>query len=93
MRENLLYRRHGYSQAPFSPLRMGLDMGEFSVVMYLPGGYEKASSNKRRDQHLARGELRRIIELETLLALYGRDKIDEIDAHLPLIDLICQRCR
>ena len=45
------------------------------------------------EQYLARGELRRIIELETLLSLYGRDKIDEIDAHRPLVDIICQRCR
>ena len=46
------------------------------------------SANTRR----GRGELRRIIELETLLALYGRDKIDEIDAQIPLIEIIYQRC-
>ncbi len=39
--------------------------------------------------------MRRIIELETLLGLYGRhkiDEIDEIDTQIPLIEIIYQRC-
>jgi uncharacterized protein (TIGR02569 family) len=36
-------------------------------------------------QHLARAELRRIIELETLHDLYGWEVLNEIDAHLPLV--------
>jgi prepilin-type processing-associated H-X9-DG protein len=36
-------------------------------------------------QHLARAELRRLIELETLHDLYGWEVLDEIDAHLPLV--------
>ena len=46
------------------------------------------SANAQR----GRGELRRIIELETLLALYWRDKIDEIVAQMSHIEIIYQRC-
>ena len=44
-------------------------------------------------QHLARAELRRIIELETVSKLYGKDILNQIEAHHPLIKAICQRCR
>jgi uncharacterized protein (TIGR02569 family) len=43
-------------------------------------------------QHLARAELRRIIELETLYSMYGWSMLREIDAHLPLINVICELC-
>ena len=44
------------------------------------------------DQYLARAELRRVIELETIHKLYGWDMLGEIDAHLHLINTICERC-
>jgi uncharacterized protein (TIGR02569 family) len=44
------------------------------------------------DQHLARAELRRVIELETLHQIYGWEMLDEIEAHLPLVRAICRRC-
>jgi hypothetical protein len=44
-------------------------------------------------QHLARAELRRIIELETLRQMYGWETLDQIDAHLPLVRAIYERCR
>ena len=44
------------------------------------------------DQHLARAELRRVIELETHRQIFGVDVIDQIDTHWPLIDTICRRC-
>jgi uncharacterized protein (TIGR02569 family) len=40
-------------------------------------------------QHLARAELRRVVELEVAQRMYGWDTIREIDAHLPLVDAIC----
>lgn len=42
-------------------------------------------------QHLARAELRRVIELDTLHRIYGWDMLQEIEAHLPLIRAICKR--
>jgi uncharacterized protein (TIGR02569 family) len=42
-------------------------------------------------QNLVRAELRRVIELETLHQIYGWEMIEQIDAHLPLIDAICRR--
>lgn len=39
-------------------------------------------------QYLLRAELRRVIELETLYQIYGRDCLDDIEAHLPLIEVI-----
>lgn len=45
------------------------------------------------DQHLARAELRRIIELDALHRIYRWQMLDEIDAHLPLVDAIVARCR
>lgn len=44
------------------------------------------------DQHLARAELRRIIEIETLHQFYGWDMLDQIAAHMPLVEAICRRC-
>jgi hypothetical protein len=41
-------------------------------------------------QHLARAELRRIIELETLHRFYAWDILDEIEAHLPLVRAIVE---
>jgi uncharacterized protein (TIGR02569 family) len=43
-------------------------------------------------QHLARAELRRVIEIETLYQMYGRDMLGQIEAHMPLIRAICERC-
>lgn len=43
-------------------------------------------------QHLARAELRRVVELEVLHSIYGWDMIREIDAHLPLVGAIRARC-
>ena len=43
-------------------------------------------------QHLARAELRRIIEIETLHEMYGWEMLDQIEAHLPLIEAIVERC-
>jgi uncharacterized protein (TIGR02569 family) len=45
------------------------------------------------NQFLARAELRRVVELETLQDMYGWDMLNEIDAHIPTIDHICQLCR
>jgi uncharacterized protein (TIGR02569 family) len=42
-------------------------------------------------QHLARAELRRVLEIETLYTMYGRDMLQEIDAHRPLIEALCER--
>jgi len=42
-------------------------------------------------QYLARAELRRIIELDTLNSYYGWDILDEIEAHLPLVRAIVER--
>lgn len=39
-------------------------------------------------QHLLRAELRRVLELETINLIYGRDMLGEIDAHMPLIRAI-----
>jgi hypothetical protein len=44
------------------------------------------------DQHMARAELRRVIEIETLYQMYGWETLDQIEAHFPLIDAICERC-
>lgn len=43
-------------------------------------------------QHLARAELRRIIEIDTIYRMYGWEMLDEIEAHLPLIGHICDLC-
>ena len=43
--------------------------------------------------YLARAELRRIVELEMHHRMAGLDTLDEIDAHLPLVQAICERCR
>jgi uncharacterized protein (TIGR02569 family) len=43
-------------------------------------------------QHLVRAELRRVVELETLYQMYGWDVLDQIEAHLPLIRAMCNRC-
>jgi len=43
-------------------------------------------------QHLARAELRRIIELEILYKMYGWKMLEQIEAHLPLIRAISIRC-
>jgi uncharacterized protein (TIGR02569 family) len=43
-------------------------------------------------QHLARAELRRVIELDALYQIYGWEMLDEIEAHLPLIRAISKRC-
>ena len=40
-------------------------------------------------QYLLRAELRRVIELDTLHRDYGWDTLGEIDAHLPLVNVIC----
>ena len=45
------------------------------------------------DQFLARAELRRVVEIETLHSMYGWDMIDEVDDHSPTIDFICDLCR
>jgi uncharacterized protein (TIGR02569 family) len=42
-------------------------------------------------QHLARADLRRIIEIETIYWMYGWQMLEQIGAHLPLINAICQR--
>jgi uncharacterized protein (TIGR02569 family) len=44
-------------------------------------------------QHLARAELRRIIEIETIHAMYGWEMLDQIEPHLPLVEAIVERCR
>ena len=43
-------------------------------------------------QFLARAELRRILELEAAHRLWGWDVLGELDAHLPLIEAIVERC-
>ena len=43
-------------------------------------------------QHLARAELRRIVEIETIYELYGWEMLDQIEAHLPIIEAIVERC-
>jgi hypothetical protein len=43
-------------------------------------------------QHLARAELRRIIEIETIHELYGWEMLGQIEAHQPLIEAIVARC-
>ena len=43
-------------------------------------------------QYLARAELRRVIELDTLHQMYGWNMLEQIDAHLPLIRAISRRC-
>jgi len=45
------------------------------------------------EQFLARAELRRVIETETSHAMYGRDTLGQIDAHLPLVGMIEALCR
>lgn len=42
------------------------------------------------DQYLARAELWRIVELETLYQMYGWNVLGQIEAHLSLI--ITERC-
>ena len=44
------------------------------------------------DQFLARAELRRIVELDAAHRLWGWDVLGELDAHLPLIAIIEERC-
>lgn len=43
------------------------------------------------DQYLVRAVLRRIIELDTIFKLYGWQVLDQVDAHLPLIDNLIKR--
>ena len=43
-------------------------------------------------QLLARAELRRIVELQTIEAMLGWPMLGEIEDHLPLIDHICRYC-
>ncbi len=42
-------------------------------------------------QHLVRAELRRIIEIETIYEMYGWEMLDQIEAHLPLIEALVDR--
>lgn len=42
--------------------------------------------------NLARAELRRVIELDTLFQLYGWEMLEELGFHLPLIGAITERC-
>ena len=44
------------------------------------------------DQLLARAELRRVIELDASHQLWGWDMLGELDAHMPLIQAIVERC-
>jgi len=45
------------------------------------------------DQFLARAELRRIIEVDAAHRLWNWDVLGELDAHLPLVEAIEDRCR
>lgn len=45
------------------------------------------------EQHLVRAELRRVIELDTLHRMYGWHMLEEVNAHLPLIDYISEWCK
>ena len=45
------------------------------------------------NQHLARAELRRVIEIDTLYQIYGWEMLEDIEAHLPLIRTISKRCK
>jgi uncharacterized protein (TIGR02569 family) len=42
-------------------------------------------------QHLVRAELRRLIEIETIHEMYGWEMLDQITAHLPLIETLVER--
>lgn len=44
------------------------------------------------EQYLARAELRRVIELETIHQMFGWPVLGEIEAHLPLVNMICESC-
>ncbi len=44
---------------------------------------------RQLNQLLVRAELRRILELDGLHRIYGRDCLDEIDKHKPTVELIC----
>ena len=44
------------------------------------------------DQHLARAELRRVLELEMIHRQFGANIIPQIKAHWPLIEMIVDRC-
>ena len=55
--------------------------------------FEKIPPLPDFDQLLARAELRRIIELDTNARIGLNNKLDEIVAHQPTIDLICERNR
>jgi uncharacterized protein (TIGR02569 family) len=54
---------------------------------------EAGSQFRDFDQYLARAELRRIIELDTLNRFYAWDILDEIEAHLPLVRAIIERSK
>lgn len=43
------------------------------------------------DQLLVRAELRRVLELDGHYRQFGKDCLDEVDAHLPTIKFICTR--
>ncbi len=43
-------------------------------------------------QHLARAELRRIIEIETIQKMYGWEMLEQIKAHLPIVEALVERC-
>ena len=55
--------------------------------------FEEFSDLVHLNQLLLRAELRRILELDGLNRMHGRDCLSEIDAHMPTIDLICARAR
>jgi uncharacterized protein (TIGR02569 family) len=53
---------------------------------------DKYCNDSRSLQFLARAELRRIIELQTIYTIYGRNILDQIKAHKKLINVIYERC-
>ena len=53
---------------------------------------DAGKQSKNFYQHVARAELRIVIELDTLYQIYGWEMLEEIEAHLPLISAICKRC-
>ena len=44
-------------------------------------------------QLLVRAELRRVLELDGLYSQWGKDCLDEVEAHMPTIELICSLVR
>ncbi len=51
--------------------------------------FEEFSDVRHINQLLLRAELRRILELDGLHRMYGRDCLGEIDTHIPTVELIC----